>query len=494
MLEDRIRNVTLRGGKLPVDVAQACYTATMDLTSDAVSQAQLEFLDPDLTISRNGLFQLGAFADVDGAKLAIAGIEIGQGPSGVPRVQVTFRSRGVMSLQARRGVLIMTLASATDFIKAESAAVGLKVVAKPTASRAQVARDIPLPTDTADTTQASSWTTFTRLAQEEGFEVFEVNGTVFFGPPTYLANNTGTPVRVDWEQPAQGQAGWSADQETYKALGVPTVYTTTDARKKTTVSVSVPWFRRNEFNPGKRLDLRGMPGLPKGVLMITENSYPLTDEGACAISAMTPIDPVLDQIPGIAGGDIADIAPPAGGKTGGATSVTTLPDGTIIVTGVNNPNLPIGTKLASDFVGWSLTCQGDSYIYGATVDLSDLNPQAEDCSLLVQWSLTRVGISYPRFSGNQFTQGTPITVAQAKQIRGALLFISTNVEPFPNGNQHVGISLGDGRTMEARDTAEGVHVFTSDPGWDCAALVPGLIYTASDVGISQQKPTPARLN
>ena len=60
---------------------------------------------------------------------------------------------------------------------------------------------------------------------------------------------------------------------------------------------------------------------------------------------------------------------------------------------------------------------------------------------------------------------------------GALLF-SFSSEPVPGGGRpnhaHVAISLGDGRTIEARGKSYGVGTFNAANRFQWAAIVPGL--------------------
>ncbi|MBZ4421008.1 peptidoglycan-binding protein [Myxococcus sp. RHSTA-1-4] len=141
--------------------------------------------------------------------------------------------------------------------------------------------------------------------------------------------------------------------------------------------------------------------------------------------------------------------------------------------GVKPPpsNPPTGRGTAESFVQKALSQQGDRYIFGAEVNLNDPNPKAFDCSELVQWAAHQAGVSIPDGTMNQLPhcqkKGTTISVAEALRTRGALLF-------RPG---HVAISLGDGRTIEAKGRAYGVGIFNANGrGWTTGALVPGLKY------------------
>jgi cell wall-associated NlpC family hydrolase len=163
----------------------------------------------------------------------------------------------------------------------------------------------------------------------------------------------------------------------------------------------------------------------------------------------------------------------AGGSSGGS-----MPFGDM-----STSSMPAGggTKLDT-FVDDALAQAGDSYVFGANVDLHNPNPTSFDCSSLVEWSAAQVGIDLPRTSYGQYLalqqQGATISVEQALHTRGALLF-DFSTPPTPGGGRpstaHVAISLGDGRTIEAMDTQHGVLTATANTQrFNYAAVVPGL--------------------
>ena len=117
----------------------------------------------------------------------------------------------------------------------------------------------------------------------------------------------------------------------------------------------------------------------------------------------------------------------------------------------------------SDFLQTAATKNGCPYIWG------DAGPSSFDCSGLVLWSLTQLGISFPRTSGEQYNSCYPIDLGQGLATPGAILW-------FPG---HIGISCGDGGTsFEAQSEEVGVGYFTGT-GWTAAGLVPGLDYSGA---------------
>jgi cell wall-associated NlpC family hydrolase len=157
------------------------------------------------------------------------------------------------------------------------------------------------------------------------------------------------------------------------------------------------------------------------------------------------------------------------------------------------------------FVQLALDQAGDRYVFGAEADLSDANPGVFDCSELIQWAASRVGVDMPDGSYNQYLdlagQGATMSVEQALRTRGALLF-NFSSEPTAGGGRpaqaHVAISLGDGRTIEAMNSRKGVLIATADTSrFNYAGVIPELATalptttTAATIGASAPAATAA---
>jgi cell wall-associated NlpC family hydrolase len=134
------------------------------------------------------------------------------------------------------------------------------------------------------------------------------------------------------------------------------------------------------------------------------------------------------------------------------------------------------------FLHAALAQSGDAYVFGAETSASDPNPDTFDCSELVQWSAEQAGVDLPDGSWYQYLalqkQGGAISVEEAVHTPGALLF-SFSSPPTATGGRpseaHFAISLGDGKTIEARGTAYGVGSWEASPGrFQYAAVVPQL--------------------
>jgi len=132
------------------------------------------------------------------------------------------------------------------------------------------------------------------------------------------------------------------------------------------------------------------------------------------------------------------------------------------------------------FLDSALAQAGDSYVFGAETAPDDADPEAFDCSELVQWAAQQAGVEVPDGALWQYLhleqQDATISVEQALNTPGALLF-SFSERPTadtPPNPAHVAISLGDGRTIEARGSQYGVGTWPAEGRFEYAAVIPGL--------------------
>lgn len=132
---------------------------------------------------------------------------------------------------------------------------------------------------------------------------------------------------------------------------------------------------------------------------------------------------------------------------------------------------------AKDFLRVCNDQAGDAYVWGTEPSVNDPDPDAFDCSELVQWGLFRVGLSWVDGSWIQEQAcekaGTMTPVAEAIRTPGALLF---RYYSSLGRVGHVAISRGDGSTIEARGRQYGTNIFNAHGRFTSAGLVPNLIY------------------
>ena len=147
----------------------------------------------------------------------------------------------------------------------------------------------------------------------------------------------------------------------------------------------------------------------------------------------------------------------------------------------------------ADFVREALTAQGIRYVLGAKWGGGVWPPRALDCSGLVTAVGQRLGLGIGRVHGsaNQWAYcaryGRRVTAAEAATTPGLLCF-RVGVTPI----NHVAITLGDNKTMEARSshTTPQVGVFgaMTSRRWTAFVTIPGVTYREEPV---KPPPSPA---
>jgi cell wall-associated NlpC family hydrolase len=137
------------------------------------------------------------------------------------------------------------------------------------------------------------------------------------------------------------------------------------------------------------------------------------------------------------------------------------------------------TKL-QQFLNTAVAQSGDQYVFGAETKLNDPNPSRFDCSELVEWASHQAGVKVPDGAWNQFTYlnkgGSTMSVEQAIRTPGALLF-SFSSDPLTGQPKaaHVAISLGNGKTIEAKGSEYGVGSWEANSRrFEYAAMIPEL--------------------
>lgn len=437
--------IFLHGGRMKTQLADAVTGGAVSWSTTEVTQLSLSFEDPGFVLYRSGLFSKGVallYRDADlNLDLRVSAVTLDGGQAGTGGMTIAARSSAVIKLKKRRGPKVMKKASPSQFVAEECKAVGLKSVVQPSPRRSQVSRDVKGKTGTTTFTGSgipSSWTTFQRLATELGYVLFEFAGTVYFAQPTWLLKRDTTPVQVAMPLPGA--------PEVWVSRTMPTISSSDDNKVPVTISgITLPRTRFPEVRPGGGLRLRGLPPFNDAYL-IDSMSMPLLGVDGVSVSAMTAENP-KPQPPQKA-------TSTAAGGGGGSYDDSTTVEGT-------------GQGTAARFVAIAISASGASYVFGAEALSSDPSPSALDCSELIEWALGRMGIKFPDGSGNQYEVLNKTGVAQAMRIKGALLW-----KPG-----HIGISLGDGRSMEARNPRAGVGIFrAADIAWVGGGTISGLRY------------------
>lgn len=425
-IDGRIGRLTVRGRDLAADLAAAVNRASLTLSTTQVDSLSLEVSDAGDEILRSRLFDEGGA--VDYADLRMRVYHLGStAPSETPLLEVKCEDLGAAKLRARRGVLVRSNYSHDAAVRELAHADGLRAVAQPFPKvPTLILRAAPAqPGDPAE----SSYDGLLRMATEVGALCFVSRGTVYFGRPSWLVRNLPrVPVT------------WRGAKTTDELLDRPTLSRSLHARPRSaTLDCELHLDLAEKLPPGVVLDFRGVPTF-EGLYLTESLTYDLGATSA-SLKAANPVDPVPQ--PPDKPSTSSTSAAPAAARTA-----------------------PSGHRSAIEFVRIAQAQAGDRYVYGAETRPTDPDPDAWDCSELVQWAAARAGVTFVDGSLAQINACKAIPVEQGITTRGALLWLPG----------HIAISLGNGRTIEARGRRYGVVEASAAGRFRRAGLIPGLNY------------------
>lgn len=106
-------------------------------------------------------------------------------------------------------------------------------------------------------------------------------------------------------------------------------------------------------------------------------------------------------------------------------------------------SLSAGSGNVAGLVSFLKAQVGKSYVMGAS------GPSAYDCSGLTQTAFKQLGVSLPRTSQAQSTEGTPVSMDSLQQ--GDLLYWGGAGSAY-----HIGVYVGDGKFIGAQNSSTGV--------------------------------------
>lgn len=435
--QDGISQVIVRGKRLANDYMGALVDASVSLSTEQASQIEMTFADPGLRLLNSDLMVLDATIDFTDLNYKIATIGTEEIDAGNEGLKVTGRPESIRKLKGRTGKKVMKRASPSQFVISECKALKIPYVVQSTSRRKSVSRDIKkggekvMPEDAP-----SSWTTFQRLAGEVKMICFEVNGTIYFGKPSWLLRRgINSPVLVNYKTGA----------EIYRIDRVPVCNQSRDGNGEQTATLYLPLSRWAECRPGRALKLAGM-GRFDGYYLIRNVEFDPTG-----------MDPWIEL-----------------------TCSTAIDEGKIF----KQPSGKLPSKRASSIATSALRQAGKGYLEGVEVaapktklDKGETRSTADfDNSELVEWACESNGVACPDGYNNirrwllvTNRKAMKIDVKEALRKRGCLL--------FDDKNKRIAITLGNGKIVEAVDRTYGVSVFSTSKGqWSSASKIKGAVY------------------
>ena len=305
-----------------------------------------------------------------------------------------------------------------------------------------------LPNNTATTTKTTKTTkttsdTYTKVETSTGI-VNSPIGLYMLNEPNmngniitaldYGANVTIEGVSGDWYKvEAGGYTGYVYKQFITEAA---TVYSSNNTNSSTSTSTTSTTTSSSEYgvvsnlNLGYSLNFRTAPNLSSTII------------GSLAEGTQVKIlgesngwyNVEYNGVVGYAYGEFISIT--GSSSTSSTTSSSSVTNST-----------STSTVTAQDIINYAMQFEGYPYVWGG-----DSPSTGFDCSGFVQYVYAHFGIDLPRTTFEQVNCGTPVSLSDVKP--GDLVFEM----PSPEGPNHVGIYIGNGKILDAMDPQNGVTI------------------------------------
>lgn len=270
--------IKVNGGTWSADISESIISADISLSVSQVNQLTIVCDDPNFAFISKYRIPMETWVEYDKLKFSVASIEMNAG-GGEGGFVLTTRPRAIRSLKKITGKKSMKNASPSMFVIEECRQAKVKCVVQPSARQSSISRDVTEKGQQGSEEENNSWSTFNRLAEEIGFICFELEDVIYFGQPTWFA------------QQAKIVRAWYKDDTGYGVNDIPVCTRSMDNHNRAVVNFTVPFERQGDFRPGRIVDFRGVPGFA-GKYFITEVSFDLAGgSNEVDVTAETPSNP-----------------------------------------------------------------------------------------------------------------------------------------------------------------------------------------------------------
>lgn len=280
---DLARYVWLNNQPLNEQLVTNIQTLNVEYTMDQVSQITINMEDPNLVFSNAGFFNLRTPVQFFFSRFEITVLSYGPGASKNEQVTLLCRPRGAQIMKRSKGELVRRNISPTQFMFLEAQAAGMGFVGQPSASVAQVSRTASSNTD------ESSWDVGNTLAGNLGYIMFESENILYFGQPTWLVGQMGTPISLTYPSNA-------TDKLTIQEF--PTATRSDDDANGSTVTINVDrQGRARQIRPGMTMQVHGIAPFSSETYLVSSVNWTEYDIGPVVIEMRSPVNPIVPQPP-----------------------------------------------------------------------------------------------------------------------------------------------------------------------------------------------------
>lgn len=258
------------------NVRAAVTSLKFSWTIDAVSQLNVELLDPGLRMLDNNYFLLRRDVIYRGQQFEIARVGVGPGEAGSPKITLECRSKPSQLMKRDKNPEAYSGISATDYARIVAGRFGLAFVGQQTAKQRIIAKS------SSEKADESVWTVLKRSADDAQFVVFEVNNTLYFGSEEWLLGKWGN---VDLTY------GFGADRnDPFSLYQIPACGRSDDDATAASFKAVVERAGGESLRPGMTVNLQGITSF-NGQYLVVDVEYEVGNRNPVSVSGRTPRKP-----------------------------------------------------------------------------------------------------------------------------------------------------------------------------------------------------------
>jgi len=280
--DNRLMLVTVAGQDLSGLLSERAVEAKMSYSAEQVGQFSMAFTDPDGDIVNSGLMVKGAALDYGGYQLAIATVKHSPAPGGIS-VRIEARSRVIRDLRKQTGKNAYGTTDVAQWVRSRVTEAGGITVAQGVGSEPISRQD--------GNEEESSWDVMRRLTSVKGVWCFEVDQTIYFAKPTWLAaqssarswavywntNTDRSDMLVDYPDYEDQEDGESTQRLTMKWVS------------------ATDYALAAEVRPGHVVDYTGRIGPAAGRWLVTGVDVGASHSEPVSVTMERPIDPKVEK-------------------------------------------------------------------------------------------------------------------------------------------------------------------------------------------------------
>jgi len=261
-----------------IDIRSHVISMQYDLTSNQVSQLDLQLYDEDFRMHNSNYFMVGRRIGFNGVAFEIAAVSLSFG--NISTVKVTARSQAMQEMRRDKRTQTWNKVSPSQVAADIGAALGMQLFIEPSPQVPTITKE------KSENQEESSYDMLQRLARELEYLFFEAHNTLFFTSPEFLLDQQaagGNQIELKVGAAETQSDKWPVSKISLRRTADGSAAATFSASLIKTVG-SVSLF------PGTVVVFSGASTFNQMRFILERVSFDATESGLVSISGSTPED------------------------------------------------------------------------------------------------------------------------------------------------------------------------------------------------------------